>query len=184
MNSTSWRLAAGLVLGGLFHDLPVAASEPEDELKAAIVLSFLRYCEWPAPATADATLTVGALGRPALIETLRRVLAGKSVGNRPVRVVEIGLEDDPRCCQIVYLATARPREIKAGLTAARMARTLTIGESERFLELGGAVNLLTVDGRMSFEVSLEALKRSGITISSTLLRFGQIRGSGKGRPPA
>jgi hypothetical protein len=48
------------------------------------------------------------------------------------------------------------------------------------LDSGGAVNLLVIDGHMSFEVSLEALDRSGVSISSKLLRFGQIRSRKKG----
>jgi prepilin-type processing-associated H-X9-DG protein len=50
-----------------------------------------------------------------------------------------------------------------------------VGETDRFLDYGGAVNLLLVDGHMGFEVNLEAVKRCGVEISSTLLRFGQIR---------
>jgi hypothetical protein len=39
---------------------------------------------------------------------------------------------------------------------------------------------MIVDGHMSFEVSLEALDRAGLSISSKLLRYGQV----KARPPA
>lgn len=184
VRSTFSRLVAALVLGGLACQMPVAASEPEDELKAAIVLSFLRYSEWPAPAGGDPALTVGVLGRPSLVQTLRRVLGGKAVDNRPVKILEIKPGEDPHCCQILYLATGKPGEIKQALAGANAARTLTIGETDRFLQFGGAVNLLIVDGRMGFEVSLEALERSGIIISSKLLRLGQLHSSGKGRPPA
>lgn len=88
---------------------------------------------------------------------------------------------DAHCCRILYFATDRVEEIKPGLQALNAERVLTIGETERFLEHGGAVNLFLSDGRMAFEVSMGALERSGIEISSRLLRFGQIRDLAKGR---
>ena len=66
-------------------------------------------------------------------------------------------------------------QVRQTLAGARAAHALTIGETGRFLEDGGAVNLLFVDGHMSFEVSVEALDRAGVSISSTLLRYGQVK---------
>ena len=160
----------------------MAGSDPEDELKAAIVLSFLRYADWPpVPAGADTALTIGVFGRSAITQTLRRVLEGKSVASRAIKVLEIRPTEDSRACQALYVAAAKPDEIRRALAGVG-ARALTIGESERFLDLGGAVNLLIIDGHMSFEVSIETLQRSGVTISSTLLRFGQTRDPRKGKP--
>jgi prepilin-type processing-associated H-X9-DG protein len=165
-------VAAALALFGLLG----AASEPEDELKAATVLSFLRYSDWPNMAAADSPLTVGVLGRPALMETLHRILDGKSVKGRPIRIVEIKAALDPRCCQVAYLAAAKTSEIKSVLSGMRAARILTIGESDHFLDYGGAVNLFFADGHIGFEASLEAIDRAGVNVSSTLLRYGQIKG--------
>lgn len=181
MRLTFMRLVAYIGLAALLWETAQAASEPEDELKAAIVLSFLRYSEWPAPGSGDPRLTVGVLGRPAMLQTMRLVLENKAVNERPIRVVEVKAGGDPRCCQLLFLASQKPREIRQALAGVEAARILTIGESGQFLDLGGAVNLLIVDGRMTFEVSLEALERCGIVTSSRLLRFGVIRGGSKGR---
>ena len=148
------------------------------------MLSFLRYSEWPVVASGDQSLTVGVLGRPALVLTFRKVLEGKMVETRPVKVLQLPAESAPNCCQIVFLATEKPGDLKPALALARSMHALTIGAADQFLELGGTIQLLIVDGRMSFEVNREALERSGITISSKLLRFGQIRGAGNGKPPA
>jgi hypothetical protein len=70
--------------------------------------------------------------------------------------------------------------VTLALQNAAAAHALTIGENKEFLHWGGAVRLLVVDGHMSFEVSLDALERSGVSISSRLLRFGQVRDHKKG----
>jgi hypothetical protein len=156
------------------------ATTPEDELKSAVILTFLRYSEWPGHAAPDQPITVGVLGRPGLAPVLRRALEGKPVNNRTIRVIELKSLSDPQCCQVLYLATDKAAEIQQALTSARASRILTIGEADRFLEYGGAVNLMVVDGHMAFEINLSALEKSGVSISSKLLRYGQVRG----RPPA
>lgn len=177
------RWSAVAALAGTLCAMRLTASEPEDELTAATVLSFLRYSEWPAALSADAPLTVGVLGRPELLLTFRRVLEGKSVENRPVRVLALPAEAAAGCCQIVFLAAEKPADLRTAMALAHSLHALTMGAADQFLDLGGAIHLLIVDGRMSFEVNRDALERSGISISSKLLRFGQIRHAGKGKPP-
>jgi hypothetical protein len=166
---------AALVLAGV----PVASSsalaaDPDDELKSAIVLSFLRYSTWRQLPAEGEPLTVGVVGRPSMNQALRRLFEGKSVNNHSLRAEEIKGTVDPHCCQVIYFATAM-NEVKHGLLDLQNAQALTIGESDKFLEYGGAVILLPVEGHMGFEVSLEAVQRSAVEISSKLLRFGQVR---------
>jgi hypothetical protein len=177
---TPFRIAASLALLGILAAPSVAASDPEDELKAAIVLSFIRYAEWSQPLPGNAPITVGVFGRPVFAQTLRQNLEGKSAGQHIVKVVDLKTAADPQCCQVIYFATERSAAVKPTLPAMQAAHVLTISDTDDFLEWGGAISLLVIDGRMSFEVNLEALERSGVTISSRLLRFGQIRSRGKG----
>ena len=174
------RLIAGVVLLAMLPAWSPAAGEPEDELKAAVVLSFLRYSDWPRPLPAGAPLTVGVVGRQSFADTLRGALDGKSVNEHRIRIVVLKPGGDAAGCQVIYFATDKGEEFRSMLEGANLRQVLAIGESRDFLEWGGAVNLMVVDGRMSFEVDLEALERSGVNISSRLLRFGQIRNPKKG----
>ena len=177
------RLA--LFLTALVTMLPrshATTGEPEDELRSAIVLSFLRYSAWSDRVAENSPLTVGVVGRSSFPQVLRRALEGESANSHPIRVLDLTTAGNPPCCQVIYVATGKSAEIRSALQRTRACRALTIGEDDRFLEYGGAVNLLIVDGHMSFEVSLEALDRSGVEISSKLLRFGQIRGKVRPAP--
>lgn len=153
----------------------LAATEPEDELRAAAVLAFLRHAEWPPPPPGT-RLVVGAVGRTSMVRTLQRSLEGKTAHNRTVRVVEIRRPSDCQECQAVYVAIESRVELQQFLAGLRCHGLLSIGESDRFLDAGGAVQLSIQDGRISFEVSQEALARSAVSISSKLLRYGRVRG--------
>jgi hypothetical protein len=172
--STSWLVAAALLVA--WHPLSPAATG-EDMIKSAAVLSFLRYSEWPP--SPDASLTVGVLGRSSFFQVLRGDLDGKTVNGRVVRVIALSSNSDLHCCRLIYFAAVKDPELRQLLQNARSLRALTIGENERFLDYGGAVNLSIVDDRITFEASLNALNRSGISIGSNLLRLGQIRSRGK-----
>jgi hypothetical protein len=180
VNGRPNRIHAGalalLALCAAAHASPSNQPDEEGALKAAIILNLLRYSSWPERAPAGAPITVGILGRASFAGALRPALEGKSIDNRPIRVIEIAAPVDPRCCQAIILGLDKSADLKQILAALRGARVLTIGEVDRFLEYGGAVNLLEVDGHMSFEVSIEALDRSGVEISAKLLRFGQVKG--------
>jgi len=153
------------------------SSSPEDELKAAAVLGFLRYSQW-SPASAG-PITVGVFGRAEFSAALERTLDGKTIGNRPVKLVQLRQAADARGCQLVYVSAAKAAEVKRVL-AQSAAPVLTVGESEHFLEYGGAIYLFLIDGHIGFEVDLQTLGRSGVSISPSMLRLGQIRGAGGG----
>src|SRR5450432_4427193 len=172
------RLWIGASLISLLAGFGVSATEPEDELKSATVLSFVRHSEW-LQGVATGPIAIGVMGRPSMMRMLRRTLDGKLANNRVIRIVDAKTSADLNSCQLVYMATDNNNEVRQTLAGLRASHALTIGESDRFLEYGGAVNLLFVDGHMSFEVSLAAVDRAGVSISSTLLRYGQE----KARPP-
>ncbi len=164
-----------LALATCFASFCSSSPEPEDELKAAIVLSFVRYTDWNTVRAQD-PITVGVAGRPEFARVLSAALEGKTAGNHRLAVVET---PDGACanCQIVYIASQKSAEVRQLLAAAANTHALTMGETDRFLEWGGAINLLAIDGRMSFDVNLDTVGRTGNTISSKLLRFGQVRGA-------
>ena len=178
------RWLRGLVLLSFVAIGPLRATDPEDELKSATVLTFIRHAEWRGDATGP--INIAVLGRPAMVRTLRRTLEGKTANSRALRIVDARPPADLRACHVLYIASDNNKEVSQTLAGARDSHALTIGESFRFLEYGGAVNLLIVDGHMSFEVSREALDRAGVAISSTLLRYGQVAPKAafrKARPP-
>ena len=160
-----------------------AGGGAEDQLKCATLVAFLQNARWPDPLPDKAPLTVGVAGRPGFVRMLSDSVEGRMAAGHPIRIQSLNTSANPHCCQVLYFATDKAAEIKPVLQLFGAAHALTIGETDGFLEQGGAVNLFFVDGHMAFEVSLSALGREGIEISSKLLRFGQIRDLAKERPP-
>ena len=139
------RWLGSLILLSFGAILRSAASEPEDELKSATVLTFIRHAEWRESATGP--INVAVWGRSAHGRTLRRTLEGRSANSRPIHIVDAKLPAGVNDCQVVYIA-GDDKEVRQTLAGWRNSHALTIGESGRFLEYGGAVNLVIVDGHI------------------------------------
>ncbi len=59
------------------------------------------------------------------------------------------------------------------LGAVRDLPVLTVGDGSRFLKQGGAIGFLLENNRVRFDISINALQRSGLTASSKLLRVAR-----------
>lgn len=170
MHSTRWLflvLLLGLVPAG-------AAGQPalEYDVKAAFILNFVRYIEWPPPER-QPPLHICVLQQNPFGDRLTAVVAGEEWhgGAMHVRVVpDVRRGTD---CHVLYVpAAAMPRFIAgAALIAGRPV--LTVGEHERFLDEGGMMRLFVDDNRVRFSVNQQSADRAGLQISSRLLRLAR-----------
>lgn len=179
-----WLVAAMLLGSGLSAQIG-GALQQEDDLRAALVIGFARFTEWPA-GQREGPLVIGVLGHAGTVASMEKVAEGKSVNGRPVVVRVLRSAAQAPGCHIVYvgrLQGVRLADVMKELLAgdSKPARLL-IGEDDRFLAASGAVHLFEEDGRMSFEANLTALQQVNLTISPKLLRLGYtIRGTKRGR---
>lgn len=160
-------LAAGL--------LWPAASQAvsEYQVKAAFLLNFGKYVEWPASAASGA-LDICVLGNDPFGETLDQTLAGRTVGKRavqPRRVKTLGAASD---CEILFVSKADASVVNEVLSSLRGSPVLLVGEQARFARDGGMINFVEVDSKVRFEINEAAAKAAGLKISSQLLKLATI----------
>jgi hypothetical protein len=49
-----------------------------------------------------------------------------------------------------------------------------VGEQEAFLKQGGMIRLFEYKNRLQFEINVAALRRSGLQLSSRVIRLGHL----------
>ena len=150
------------------------AAQPalEYDVKAALLLNFARFIEWPDAAFdgAQAPIDVCVLTPSPFGQALDRALSGEAVANRSLSARQVHGVADSTGCHLLFVPAG------AELRAARFFRdagpyTVTVGESRRFESLGGAVTLVIEDGRVRFNVNLRPVERRGIHISARMLQL-------------
>jgi hypothetical protein len=149
-----------------------AQSALEYDVKAALLLNFTRFIEWPDAAFDGprAPITVCVLAPSPFGQALDRVLSGETVADRPLAARQIRGAGESSGCHLLFVpAGAEGRA--AGVTRELGPHTVTVGESRRFEDMGGAVNLVVEGGRIRFNVNLQPVEDRGVRISARMLQL-------------
>lgn len=198
-------IVLGLALGALVLEaapMPqqtVATAEAAEveaaELKAAYVVNFARYAEWPASRFEHATspLTVVVIGDDRVAEELEAIARrADPIGGHPLEVRSLRLSPpeswrrremlaEIRRAHMVYIgpgAEDGAPELIADLSGVPV---LTVGDVPGFAARGGMIGLRQRERRVVFDANPEAIKQSGLTVSARLLKLASIVGTGEDR---
>lgn len=157
-------LAAALVPGAVW-----AETASEAQLRAAYLVNFLKYVEWPA---ANAGATICVLGRDTLAAPLA-TYEGRAILGRVIRIRRVNQPDQLADCQEVFVPEGDEERFAGAIRNLGRQPVLTVGENARFVEQGGGVALVRVDNRLVFDVNLGALQRAGLKVSPQMLRLAR-----------
>lgn len=146
-----------------------SAKDRELLLKAAFLYNFAKFVEWPAAAYASpgAPLTICVHSREALA-VIAEAMQGKTVGNRPVNVVDARAPTPPASCHVAFIGAD---ETGSYAPNAKSPHALTVSDRDRFARTAGMVGLVTVDNKIRFEVNLKSARAAGLRIQAALLRL-------------
>jgi hypothetical protein len=152
----------------------------EYRVKAAYLLNFTRYVEWPASAASDSRLSICVLGTDPFGRILDATVTGRTVQGRPLEVRRVQSTSEAIGCEVVFVSRDTWRRNPASLKALENAGSLTVGESEQFARGGGVIGFVILDETVRFVVNDEARDRAGLRISSRMLSLAAAI-YGKGR---
>jgi hypothetical protein len=148
------------------------AGPSEDNVKAAYLLKFLNYVEWPAASLgpADAPYVIGVADDDAMMAELQRQAIGRTVNRRPVAVRRLGAGESPAGLHVLFIGAHGERgRLGALLRQVHGLPVLAVTEADGALEQGSMINFRLVDQRLRFEIALDPVKRSGLELNTRLL---------------
>ena len=151
-----------------------------NSVRAAFLFKFGSYVEWPPAAATGAAFTLGVVEDDALADTLASLVAGRSVGGRPVAVRKLDAGDALDGLAVVYIGPVGRRQLAELLASLRARPTLVVTEADDALALGSTINFVVVDGKLRFDVSLAPARAGGLKISSRLLAVARTIAEGPG----
>ena len=158
-------LAAALLAGA---GLALAQADRELEIKAAFLYKFGAFVEWPAGAL-DGTFVIGVIGADALAGELERVVAGRSVQERPVVVRRLRRGEPLGRLHVLFVGQAETARLPEILAAAKGQGVLTVTETDNALAQGSMINFVAVEQKVRFDVALPPAERDKLKISARLL---------------
>lgn len=171
--STARRLA--LVTLALAAGAAGAQNASEHDLKAAFVYNFVQFTEWPThgpePASPGVSICVNAASR---LSASLHALNGKDARGRRITVRTTEGPETVSQCQVLFLDAADKPQLTDIRRALDGANVLTISDDSDIIREGVVIGMaLLANNRVGFRINVQAMKESGLTISSKLLRLSR-----------
>lgn len=172
----AWALAALLPLA---YPTPIRAqvsASVEYQVKAAFLLNFAKFIEWPADAfeSEKTPITVCVFGYDPFGNALDELIKGKSINNRELLARRVSHLPDLKTCELLFVSEKEEKRLPEILIGLKGTSTLVVGEGEDFAERGGGVQFILEANRLRFAVNLDAIQRAHLTVSSKLLALAKI----------
>ena len=169
----------------LFHagmgSSPSFADQPIDQneyiLKSVFLERFCRFIEWPSEAglgTGNAPFIIGVIGDSALNSILADVYARQSIKEKRVRIRHLTSVDEIHTCHLLFIAETDHEILKAIINNASNFPVLTVADSSGYGSYGVHINMFVEHEQIRFEINSGAFKKSGLSVSSLLLKVAKL----------
>ena len=152
-----------------------AQSASGADVKAAFLLNFAKFVEWPAVALPSGQpIVIGVLGSNKIAESLARLADGRMVNGRAVQVRRVAAGDETAMLHLLFIDSSERDRVGDVVKKIGGASVLTVSDAPRFLDAGGVIQLRNEDDRVRFDVDLEHARGSQLVINSKLLALAGI----------
>jgi YfiR/HmsC-like len=162
------------VLISLFLSSARAAQLDEaaaDRVRAAYILKFLEYVQWPEALFSDAAapFVIGVNGAEYVANELARLAPTRTSGGRPIVIKRMANDAAPAEVNALYIGRKDPGGGARLVKSYAGKPVLIITDDDATAPKGSIINFVTLDGRVRFEISLAAAEQAGLKLSSRLL---------------
>ena len=147
------------------------AEATEASVKAAFLYKFAAYVDWPPGsfATADAPFMIGVMESQAVASELAKLVPGRSVAGHPIVARALREGESVKGVKILFVGAETGAQSSQVIGAGQKEGALVVTESANGLAAGSAINFVTLDDHVGFEVSIDGAQRSGHRISARML---------------
>lgn len=152
---------------------PYAQDSSEYNVKAAYIYNFVKFVKWPAGMETESrsSIDICIVGDSDLLQA-KSVFQQASGSKLSISLVQ---ENSPANvathCHIVFAGDIDSAKTKEVLAAVHGKPILTIGDSEEFVEYGGMIGFVMLDGKIKFVINPKPAMSSNLRIDARLLEI-------------
>jgi hypothetical protein len=170
------RFRGVILIGSLLAPVAQGQNAEEYQIKAAFLYNFAKFVEWPSQTfqSTAAPIVICVLGQNPFGHALEEAVAGKVVAGRGLITREVADVKQSSSCQILFIGVSERKRWRDILAGIKTGCVLTVGESAEFTASGGIISLILEDGKVRFQINVDAAAQEKIHISSKLLSLAQV----------
>lgn len=177
-------LLAVFAAAGLWAETAGAQAVDEYQAKAAYLLNFARFVEWPAEVLPPSSpLEIAVVGDyDPFGGALEQVLRGKTVNGHRILLRHHRWDDTLTPYQIVFISASEEQHLPQILRFLGNSSVLTVSDIDRFALRGGVIEFRTVGNRLRFDINRTPAINARLSISSKLLSVARAVHEGNVKP--
>jgi len=162
----------GLVLILLTCRLFEAQVPSEYQVKAAFLLNFMKFVEWPPSAfeSPNSPFSICILGDDPFGRDIDQLVEGESISGRKLTVARMLQQPIPKSCQVLFISkSAKDPAVVTSIAPG----VLTISDRDRFLVDGGMIAFVIEDRHVRFDINLRAAVNASLTMNARMLNVAR-----------
>jgi hypothetical protein len=155
---------------------PDGSSTRESQVKAVFLYNFTQFVVWPENSFSgtESPFVIGILGKDAMGKYLDETINNETVNGHPIEVRYFAeITPEVSQCHLLFVDKTFDEKAKA-IEATNGKAILTVSDDKNFMKLSGMFRFFLENGKVRFEVNQNLSARSGLQISSKLLRLARI----------
>jgi hypothetical protein len=144
-------------------------------IKAAYLYNFIKFVDWPSESFKNEAdpIKLYILGNDPFGEALDTI-RGKTIRGKRLVVKRVQRVEEIEGAHLLFISPSEKGRVKQILQSLRNTPVLTISEMERFGQMGGIINFITVENKVQFEINAEQAQQQKLKISSQLLKLARM----------
>lgn len=145
------------------------------EVKAALLFKIPIYIKWPGNLLADQqnNFVCCILGNDRICQLMEE-FDGEKLNDKTIRIKNVKTLEGITDCHMLFVGASERKNLRNILKITEEKHILTIGDMVGFAKSGGIINFIRKDDSIHFEINPKAGERTGLKISSKLLRLATI----------
>jgi hypothetical protein len=181
MASTSAR-ALGWLRLLLLAGLPLtAADRGEYEVKAAFLVNFTHFVEWPA-GSPTGPFNLCVIGPDPFGDLLEKVAWNRTVGNQPIAIKRLPGAAGGSSCAIAFVGAFDQHTLLKLSRSPELSHALTVGDSRDFAERYGVIGFVIENNRVGLVLNAARASQHSLKITSQLMRVAKPTAGADGQP--
>lgn len=140
----------------------------ESTLKALFVYNFTKHIDWNSINTSNNKFNIVITGKSEVTKSLISILKNRKIQDKQIEIIESNSIDDINRAQILFVTKGSAKKLDINIEKLSGKGILVVTEENKILNQLSCINIIEMQGKLSFEINETNIKKSGIKISSQL----------------
>lgn len=151
-------------------------SADEYDIRAAMLINLIQFVAWPAWKidAAHPQLLICVLGFDSIGPIAERYAQNQRVEDKPLQVRHISSVEAAMSCNLLYVGVGEQKHVDPVADELAKRGVLTVSENSNATTPKQVIGLPSLNDHVHIDINLGAAQRTGLTISSKLLRLATV----------